>query len=139
MDRVWEKSGHWENYRDNMFTTESENCDFGGQTNELPGHVQIFQSGSESYRDLPLRLSEFGSCHRNEPSGSLHGIMRAYAALPRTTRIFSVPRPRYRMKHRSSSICCRWCTVILALTRCWSNCRPVRRNAPVPTRGLGQG
>ena len=77
MDRVlWEKSGHWENYRDNMFTTESEKRDFAVKPMNCPGHVQIFNQGLKSYRDLPLRLSEFGSCHRNEPSGSLHGIMR---------------------------------------------------------------
>ena len=77
MDRaLWEKSGHWENYRDNMFTTESEKRDFAVKPMNCPGHVQIFNQGLKSYRDLPLRLSEFGSCHRNEPSGSLHGIMR---------------------------------------------------------------
>ncbi len=77
MDRtLWEKSGHWENYRDNMFTTNSENRDYAVKPMNCPGHVQIFNSGLHSYRDLPLRLAEFGSCHRNEPSGSLHGLMR---------------------------------------------------------------
>jgi threonyl-tRNA synthetase len=77
MDRsLWEKSGHWENYRDNMFTTSSENRDYAVKPMNCPGHVQIFNSGLHSYRDLPLRLAEFGSCHRNEPSGALHGIMR---------------------------------------------------------------
>jgi len=77
MDRtLWEKSGHWENYRDNMFTTHSENRDYAVKPMNCPGHVQIFNSGLHSYRDLPLRLAEFGSCHRNEPSGSLHGLMR---------------------------------------------------------------
>ncbi len=77
MDRsMWEKSGHWENYRDNMFTTSSENRDYAVKPMNCPGHVQIFNSGLHSYRDLPLRLAEFGSCHRNEPSGALHGIMR---------------------------------------------------------------
>ena len=77
MDRsLWEKSGHWENYRDNMFTTASENRDYAVKPMNCPGHVQIFNSGLHSYRDLPLRLAEFGSCHRNEPSGALHGIMR---------------------------------------------------------------
>jgi threonyl-tRNA synthetase len=77
MDRsMWEKSGHWENYRDNMFTTASENRDYAVKPMNCPGHVQIFNSGLHSYRDLPLRLAEFGSCHRNEPSGALHGIMR---------------------------------------------------------------
>ena len=77
MDRaLWEKSGHWENYRDNMFTTASENRDYAVKPMNCPGHVQIFNSALHSYRDLPLRLAEFGSCHRNEPSGSLHGLMR---------------------------------------------------------------
>ena len=77
MDRsLWEKSGHWENYRENMFTTASENRDYAVKPMNCPGHVQIFNNGLHSYRDLPLRLAEFGSCHRNEPSGALHGIMR---------------------------------------------------------------
>jgi len=77
MDRVlWERSGHWENYRENMFTTESEKRDYAVKPMNCPGHVQIFNSGLHSYRDLPLRLAEFGSCHRNEPSGALHGLMR---------------------------------------------------------------
>ncbi|MCB4812392.1 threonine--tRNA ligase [Methylovorus menthalis] len=77
MDRsLWEKSGHWQNYRENMFTTSSENRDYAVKPMNCPGHVQIFNSGLHSYRDLPLRLAEFGSCHRNEPSGALHGLMR---------------------------------------------------------------
>ena len=77
MDRsLWEKSGHWENYHENMFTTSSENRDYAVKPMNCPGHVQIFNSGLHSYRDLPMRLAEFGSCHRNEPSGALHGIMR---------------------------------------------------------------
>ncbi|MBB5017787.1 threonyl-tRNA synthetase [Chitinivorax tropicus] len=77
MDRVlWERSGHWENYRENMFTTESEKRDYAVKPMNCPGHVQIFNQGLKSYRDLPLRIAEFGACHRNEPSGSLHGIMR---------------------------------------------------------------
>ena len=77
MDRVlWEKSGHWENYRELMFTTESEKRDYAVKPMNCPGHVQIFNQGIKSYRDLPLRLAEFGACHRSEPSGALHGIMR---------------------------------------------------------------
>ncbi|MCL2309860.1 MAG: threonine--tRNA ligase [Proteobacteria bacterium] len=77
LDRsLWEKSGHWENYKDNMFTTESEKRDFAIKPMNCPGHVQIFNSDLRSYRDLPLRYGEFGACHRNEPSGALHGIMR---------------------------------------------------------------
>ena len=77
MDRsLWEKSGHWQNYRENMFTTASENRDYAVKPMNCPGHVQIFNNSLHSYRDLPLRLAEFGSCHRNEPSGALHGLMR---------------------------------------------------------------
>jgi threonyl-tRNA synthetase len=77
LDRsLWERSGHWENFKDNMFTTESEKRDFAIKPMNCPGHVQIFNTGLRSYRDLPLRYGEFGACHRNEPSGALHGIMR---------------------------------------------------------------
>lgn len=77
MDRVlWEKTGHWANYQDLMFTTSSENREYCIKPMNCPGHVQIFNQGLKSYRDLPLRMAEFGSCHRNEPSGSLHGLMR---------------------------------------------------------------
>jgi threonyl-tRNA synthetase len=80
LDRaLWEKSGHWENYKDLMFTTESEKRDFAIKPMNCPGHVQIFNSDLRSYRDLPLRYGEFGACHRNEPSGALHGIMRVRA------------------------------------------------------------
>src|SRR5450830_1228031 len=73
---LWNKTGHWANYKDNMFVTESENRAYALKPMNCPGHVQIFNSGMKSYRDLPLRFGEFGQCHRNEPSGALHGIMR---------------------------------------------------------------
>ncbi|MBC7404240.1 MAG: threonine--tRNA ligase [Cytophaga sp.] len=77
LDRtLWEKTGHWENYRENMFSTESENRNYALKPMNCPGHVQIFNSNMRSYRELPLRYGEFGQCHRNEPSGALHGIMR---------------------------------------------------------------
>ena len=77
MDRsLWEKSGHWDNYKENMFITESEKRVYAVKPMNCPGHVQVFNQGLRSYRDLPLRLAEFGSCHRNEPSGALHGLMR---------------------------------------------------------------
>jgi threonyl-tRNA synthetase len=77
LDRsIWEKTGHWENYRENMFTTSSENRDYAVKPMNCPGHIQIFNKGVRSYRDLPLRYGEFGACHRNEPSGALHGLMR---------------------------------------------------------------
>ncbi|PLK47240.1 threonine--tRNA ligase [Uliginosibacterium sp. TH139] len=89
MDRtLWEKSGHWENYRDNMFTTESEKRDYAVKPMNCPGHVQIFNHGLRSYRDLPLRLAEFGSCHRNEPSGALHGLMRVRGFVQDDAHIF---------------------------------------------------
>ena len=73
---LWERSGHWEKFRDDMFTTASENRDYAVKPMNCPGHIQIFNQGLKSYRDLPLRIAEFGSCHRNEPSGTLHGLMR---------------------------------------------------------------
>lgn len=77
MDRVlWERSGHWDKFSDLMFTTASENREYAIKPMNCPGHVQIFNQGLKSYRDLPLRMAEFGSCHRNEPSGALHGLMR---------------------------------------------------------------
>ena len=77
LDRsLWEKSGHWQNYKENMFTTASENRDYAIKPMNCPGHIQIYNAGLHSYRELPLRYGEFGQCHRNEPSGSLHGIMR---------------------------------------------------------------
>jgi threonyl-tRNA synthetase len=73
---LWEKTGHWDKYRENMFTTESEKRDYALKPMNCPGHILIYKQGIKSYRDLPLRYGEFGQCHRNEPSGSLHGIMR---------------------------------------------------------------
>ena len=73
---LWERTGHWENYRENMFITSSENRDYAVKPMNCPGHIQIYNKGVRSYRDLPLRYGEFGACHRNEPSGALHGLMR---------------------------------------------------------------
>jgi len=73
---LWEKTGHWQNFKDNMFTTSSENRDYAVKPMNCPGHILIYNKGVRSYRDLPLRYGEFGSCHRNEPSGALHGLMR---------------------------------------------------------------
>ncbi len=89
MDRsLWERSGHWQNYAENMFTTASENRDYAIKPMNCPGHIQIFNQGLRSYRDLPMRLAEFGSCHRNEPSGALHGIMRVRAFVQDDAHIF---------------------------------------------------
>jgi len=92
MDRtLWERSGHWENYKANMYTTESEKHDFAIKPMNCPGHVLIFNSGMRSYKDLPLRYGEFGACHRNEPSGALHGIMRVRAFTQDDGHIFCEP------------------------------------------------
>ncbi len=89
MDRMlWERSGHWENYKENMFVTESEKREYAIKPMNCPGHVQIFNHGLRSYRDLPLRLAEFGACHRNEPSGALHGLMRVRGFVQDDAHIF---------------------------------------------------
>jgi threonyl-tRNA synthetase len=88
---LWKRSGHWDNFRENMFFTASENREYAVKPMNCPGHVQIFNTGLRSYRDLPLRYGEFGSCHRNEPSGALHGIMRARAFTQDDGHIFCTP------------------------------------------------
>ena len=89
MDKsFWEKSGHWENYKDNMFLTASEKREYAVKPMNCPGHVQIFNHGLRSYRDLPMRLAEFGSCHRNEPPGALHGLMRVRGFVQDDAHIF---------------------------------------------------
>jgi threonyl-tRNA synthetase len=85
---LWERSGHWEKFRSDMFTTASENRDYAVKPMNCPGHIQIFNQGLKSYRDLPLRLAEFGSCHRNEPSGTLHGLMRVRGFVQDDAHIF---------------------------------------------------
>jgi threonyl-tRNA synthetase len=92
LDRsLWERSGHWANYKENMFTTESEKRDFAIKPMNCPGHIQIFNSDLRSYRDLPLRYGEFGFCHRNEASGALHGIMRVRGFVQDDGHIFCMP------------------------------------------------
>jgi threonyl-tRNA synthetase len=92
LDRtLWEKSGHWDKFGDSMFTTHSENRDYAIKPMNCPGHVQIYKHSLKSYRDLPLRLAEFGSCHRNEPSGTLHGIMRVRNFVQDDAHIFCTP------------------------------------------------
>ncbi|HKY92688.1 MAG TPA: threonine--tRNA ligase [Nevskiaceae bacterium] len=88
---LWKKSGHWDNYRDNMFFTESEKRTYAVKPMNCPGHVQIYNAGLHSYRDLPIRYAEFGGCHRNEPSGALHGIMRVRAFTQDDGHIFCTP------------------------------------------------
>ena len=92
LDRtLWEKSGHWDKFGDSMFTTNSESRDYAIKPMNCPGHVQIYKHSLKSYRDLPLRLAEFGSCHRNEPSGTLHGIMRVRNFVQDDAHIFCTP------------------------------------------------
>jgi threonyl-tRNA synthetase len=88
---LWEKSGHWDKFGDSMFTTRSESRDYAIKPMNCPGHVQIYKHSLKSYRDLPLRLAEFGSCHRNEPSGTLHGIMRVRNFVQDDAHIFCTP------------------------------------------------
>ncbi|MFG5778163.1 threonine--tRNA ligase [Comamonas sp. J-3] len=88
---LWEKTGHWDKYRENMFTTESEKREYALKPMNCPGHILIFKQGIKSYRDLPLRFGEFGNCHRNEPTGSLHGIMRVRAFTQDDGHIFCMP------------------------------------------------
>jgi threonyl-tRNA synthetase len=88
---LWEKTGHWQNFRENMFTTSSENRDYAVKPMNCPGHILIFNKGVRSYRDLPLRYGEFGACHRNEPSGALHGLMRVRGFVQDDGHIFCTP------------------------------------------------
>ncbi|KGI78687.1 threonine--tRNA ligase [Oleiagrimonas soli] len=88
---LWKKSGHWDNYKDNMFFTESEKHTYAVKPMNCPGHVQIYNAGLHSYRDLPIRYGEFGGCHRNEPSGALHGLMRVRAFTQDDGHIFCTP------------------------------------------------
>ena len=115
---LWERSGHWENFRENMFITRAEERDFAVKPMNCPGHVQVFKQGLKSYRDLPLRLAEFGSCHRNEPSGALHGIMRVRAFTQDDAHIFA-PNLRCRKRRCSLSTCCKRFMPISVLTRFW--------------------
>ncbi len=92
LDRqLWERSGHWENFQEHMFTTDSEKRDYAIKPMNCPGHVQVFNQGIHSYRDLPMRLAEFGSCHRKEPSGALHGLMRVRGFVQDDAHIFCTP------------------------------------------------
>ncbi len=92
MDRsLWEKSGHWDKFKDNMFTTETENRDYAVKPMNCPGHIQVYNHNLSSYRDLPIRLAEFGLVHRNEPSGTLHGLMRVRSFTQDDAHIFCMP------------------------------------------------
>jgi threonyl-tRNA synthetase len=100
---LWQRSGHWDNFRENMFFTASENREYAVKPMNCPGHVQIYNAGLRSYRDLPLRYGEFGSCHRNEPSGALHGLMRVRGFIQDDGHIFCLPQhiePEVRAFHQ---------------------------------------
>jgi threonyl-tRNA synthetase len=120
-----------------MFTTASENRDYAVKPMNCPGHVQIFNSGLHSYRDLPLRMAEFGSCHRNEPSGALHGIMRVRGFTQDDAHIFCTE-DQIEPEVADFIVMLQKCMPISASTMCWSSCRPARKNASVG-RKLGQG
>ncbi len=103
LDRsLWEASGHWEKFREEMFVLKDEDRDLALKPMSCPGHIQIFKQGIKSYRDLPLRFSEFGSCHRNEPSGSLHGLMRVRSLVQDDAHIFCTPE---QIKEETISFC----------------------------------
>ncbi len=91
--RLWAQSGHLEKFREDLFLSESENREYAIKPMNCPCHVQIFKQGVKSYRDLPIRLAEFGCCHRNEPSGTLHGFMRVRGFVQDDAHIFCTPRP----------------------------------------------
>jgi threonyl-tRNA synthetase len=103
---LWERSGHWGKYSQNMFITESESRDYAIKPMNCPCHVQIYNAALHSYRELPLRMAEFGSCHRNEPSGCIARALCVCAALCKMMRIFSVQKRRSSPRLHSSSICC---------------------------------
>ena len=107
---LWLRSGHWEKYKENMFITESEKRVFALKPMNCPGHVEIFKQGIKSYRDLPLRIAEFGSCTRNEPSGSLHGIMRVRGFVQDDAHIFCT-------EEQISSEVCKFCNLLKSLYR----------------------
>jgi threonyl-tRNA synthetase len=129
---LWEKSGHWGMYSDLMFTTQSEKRDYAVKPMNCPCHIQIFNQGLKSYRDLPLRMAEFGSCHRNEPRVRCTASC-GFATSCRTTRTSSAPRARCRPSRPSSSACCSRFTRTSASPTCRSSCRPAPRSASAPT------
>jgi len=110
---LWEKTGHWDKYRDHMFTTESEKREYALKPMNCPGHILIFKQGIKSYRDLPLRYGEFGQCHRNEPTGGLHGIMRVRGFTQDDGHIFCTEDRSFRGATPIPP-CCRRCTAISA-------------------------
>ena len=132
---LWEKTGHWEKYRENMFTTESEKRDYALKPMNCPGHILIFKSGhASSYRDLPLRYGEFGQCHRNEPSGGLHGIMRVRGFTQDDGHIFCTEDQILDGVRRPTRRCCRRSTRISASRTSSTRSRRGRTSASAPTR-----
>ena len=134
IDRVlWEKSGHWEHFKANMFTTESEKHEYAIKPMNCPGHIQVFNADLRSYRELPLRYGEFGSCHRNEPSGGLHGLMRVRGFVQDDGHIFCTEEQIESEVTAFNALVLR-CTRISALTMWWSSWRRARRGGSVPTK-----
>ena len=129
---LWEKTGHWDKYRENMFTTESEKREYALKPMNCPGHILIFKQGVRSYRDLPLRYGEFGACHRNEPTGGLHGIMRVRAFTQDDGHTSSAPKRKSSLKCKPLPACCKRFMPILALTTSSTN------SPPAPSSALAQ-
>ena len=136
--RCGEKTGHWDKYRENMFTTESEKRDYALKPMNCPGHILIFKQGIKSYRDLPLRYGEFGQCHRNEPTGGLHGIMRVRGFTQDDGHIFCTE-DQIQAEVRPSRPCCRRSTPTSASTTSSTRSLDAPRKAHRHRRELGQG
>jgi threonyl-tRNA synthetase len=130
---LWEKTGHWDKYRENMFTTESEKRDYALKPMNCPGHILIYKQGIKSYRDLPLRFGEFGNCHRNEPSGGLHGIMRVRAFTQDDGHIFCTE-DQIQAECVTSPRCCKRCTGTLDLPRSFTSWQRARTSASEPKK-----
>ena len=130
---LWEKSGHWENFGDDMFITSSEDRVYAVKPMNCPCHVQVFNQGLKSYRDLPLRMAEFGSCHRNEPSGALHGLMRVRNFVQDDAHIFA-PKTRFATRFWPSTSWSSTSTTTSVSPTWRSSSRPGRKSASVPTK-----
>ena len=139
LDRsLWKKTGHWDNFRENMFSTSSENRDYAVKPMNCPGHILIYNKGVRSYRDLPLRYGEFGSCHRNEPSGALHGLMRVRGFVQDDGHIFCTE-DQILGNASPTRRCCRRCTATSASPTSSTRSPRGRRSASARTRVWDRG
>ncbi|MBK8970507.1 MAG: hypothetical protein IPM37_03760 [Hahellaceae bacterium] len=135
---LWERSGHWDKFRDDMFTTNSEDRDYAIKPMNCPCHIQVFNQGLRSYRELPLRLAEFGSCHRTKPPGALHGPMRGAASAQDDAHIF-VQTTRSVKKSPDLSTSCTTFMQISALRMSFTNSRHGQSSGSVQTKtGIAQ-